>query len=68
MEYEDINMRCRKCLVAYANGVFALTLPNTILTENVATAVKVEKKGFKKSQKLGLFVAHYRFYLCLYKT
>lgn len=27
MEYEDINMRCRKCLVAYANDVFALTLP-----------------------------------------
>lgn len=50
-------MRCRKCLVAYANGVFALTLPNTILTENVATAVKAEKKRFKKSQKLELFVA-----------
>lgn len=41
---------------------------NTILTENVATAVKAEKKGLKKSQKRGLFVANYRFDVCLYKT
>lgn len=41
---------------------------NTIVTENVTTAVKAEKKRFKKSQKLGLFVANYRFYVCLYKT
>lgn len=51
MEYEDINMRCRKCLVAYANGVFALTLPNTILTENVATAGKSGKEGIQKISK-----------------
>lgn len=38
---------------------------NTILTENVATAVKAEKKGLKKSQKRGLFVANYRFDVCL---
>ena len=41
---------------------------NAILTENVATAVKAEKKGLKKSQKRGLFVANYRFDVCLYKT
>ena len=41
---------------------------NTILTENVATAVKAEKKGLKKSQKRGLFVANYRSDVFLYKT
>ena len=72
MEYEDINMRCRKCVVAYSKRRFRFNVAwgtgNTILTENVATAVKAEKKGFKKSQKLGLFVANYGFYVCSYKT
>ena len=41
---------------------------DTILTENITTAVRTEKNGFKKSQKLGLLVVNYRFYVCLYKT
>lgn len=44
-------MRCRKCLVAYANGVFALTLPNTILTENVGNSSKGGKEAIQKISK-----------------